>query len=378
MSFCRKVNKNNNCGNNGEKLDSRRDCDAFSLCLPFGRSLIYDGECLRLEGGATVADGVYGKFKVVDGCLTEALPDEVPSYTPPPCTPAPTPCGGGTEAASLTPSADNLLFYDSAGRLMGKLFVENGTGIQISGTGTEGSPLKITGTIEPNDTKITSSTPDALPIEGLGTESRPYDIRHAVSKADPGSSFGGFTVDRYGHIQGYQAPDSPGIITLQGTPGEVEAAVTQGAAVLSLAKKFQNPQSFQAGEQKVEVDLCGRISAITDSPAPVNDRFSNIFTGNRTFIQFVLTTGRSGRLRISYQGDLGLELAGAGLAPLPAAIGLTLDGMSIAAYAVLSNGRVAGLEAVSVNAYEAGDHLIAISLPEAVSAPGIMDVSICQ
>jgi hypothetical protein len=378
MSTCRKTNKNDNCG--GQELTTPPVvCEGFQLCLPFGRTLVYDGDCLRLEGTTSVPDGVYGRFKLVDGCLTEAFPEDVPVYTPPPCLPAPTPCGGGgTEAAGLTPSADNLLFYDGAGRLMGRLYAEQGSGIQVSGAGTESSPLRISSIVEPNDTRITSSTPDVIQIDGQGSESQPYDIKHAGSPANNGQDLAGFTVDSYGHIRGYQAPAASSIVTLQGTPGEINAPNNQGAVIISLFKKFDSPQFFQAGDHRVKVDLCGRVEAVTDNPLAVEDRFSKVFTGNRTDFYFNFETGRAGRLRLSYKGDLGQAASGTGLISLPANIGLLLDNASLEAYAVVADGRVVGLEAVSAEAYEIGQHLISITLPAAINVPGFLDVTVCR
>jgi hypothetical protein len=99
-----------------------------------------------------VPDGIYGRFSVLNGCLTGVLPEAVPVYTPPPCGPSPGPCNETGGGVIIAPGANNLTSLVS-GRLLTELHAENGANVSITGDGTAASPLKISSTVTPNDTK---------------------------------------------------------------------------------------------------------------------------------------------------------------------------------------------------------------------------------
>ena len=75
---CRKTIKNMACGAPLEvESQSRNVYPAFSVCLPFGRALEWDGAGLRLKGRVTLPNGNYGTITVEDGCITDAQEQQI-------------------------------------------------------------------------------------------------------------------------------------------------------------------------------------------------------------------------------------------------------------------------------------------------------------
>ena len=68
---CRSTIKHLDCGNIVE-TQAKNTYEPFSVCLPFGRQLVWDGQGLRLQGSITVTDGRYGLFTIENGCITKA------------------------------------------------------------------------------------------------------------------------------------------------------------------------------------------------------------------------------------------------------------------------------------------------------------------
>ncbi len=212
-------------------------CQPFEVCLPFGRKIGFDGECLYVEGESNIPDGSYGIIEVKNGCIVGARPNPAFEYTPPPCSPAATPCDEGGSNVDIAPGSNNLISQDGAGRLIVTLVTQAGRGIRLSGVGTASSPLKIEATEESGITEVVArALNEALTVTGKGTSTNPLLIGLTETGITPGT-YGDFTVDAYGRIINYSAGSSTGgatgIHTIIGTNG-INASVTSGVATLSL------------------------------------------------------------------------------------------------------------------------------------------------
>lgn len=378
---CRISPKNTRCDDALGKEAGTRVCDSFSTCLPFGGSLAFDGECITFTKPTQVPDdGIYDSFVVQNGCITEARKADLPTYTPPPCTPIPAPCydtGNGT--ITLSPDAANLLYWDSSSRLMGKLFYENSGEIVISGNGTAGSPLRISANIAPDVTTITSTTPDVLLLNNPDTNV--FTLAMAAISNSVVGTHAGFEIDRYGRVVGYTEPAAGGVTEVRGTEGNIEVSGAQGVYIINLPSLHTTEKKVQAGDQELTIDMQGRVSQIDNSAQAVGDRFSTIISGSWTTNSFSFVSTVSGRMRISYKGNIKTTTSAVteGLVILPSDIQLFVDSQSVSGYAVVTDSQyIIGIEALTPNMYLAGDHTVALVSTDNITSPLILDVSLCQ
>jgi hypothetical protein len=263
-------------------------CEPFSVCLPFGRSLVYNGECLSVEGDANIPDGEYGVIVVENGCIVSARPNPVFEYTPGPCAPAAASCGdsgGGSGGGSidLQPNACNLSSLDGAGRLGTYLSVTAGSGINISGCGSTSSPLVISSNpVEASKTYVQSEDTGALTITGQGSLTDPYILGLVPVMANPGT-YVGFTVNEYGQITKYAAPDgSTSVLGVVAGPG-IEAVNTAGIVTVSLSESGIDAGHYVCGGYDLSLDLAGRVigvDQIIDITEQTFDPYDNAITVN--------------------------------------------------------------------------------------------------
>jgi hypothetical protein len=352
----------------------------FVVPLSFGARLEYDGIGLLYVPGSPPEDGVYGDVTVKGGAVAGARPAPVPSYTPAPCVPAPDPCGDpGGGGAEPSAQAGNLLALDPFGRLLVRLFAEGAGGVEVTGDGTYQSPLRITAASQGGEAPaLRSDTPDVLEAAGLGTQAAPWRLSHRARQGVAGSR-AGLVLDGYGHVTGFSETSAPqGVTMIQAAPGTVEVTVSNGAAVVGLPAKFVREMTVQADDSVLTFDLYGRATRI-DPYVPVADgAWSRTFQGPRTAFEAAFQTARSGRIRVSYSGDLNLAVAsGRGLAALPSSVQVTVAGEPVEALARLDGLQVIGFEAVTAFAYAAGPYSVTVTLPAQVTAPGLMDVRLC-
>ena len=354
MSGCRRTPKNTQCA--GDFSSPAKVYPPFECCLPVGRALHWDGQGLTLTDGPQPNDGIYGQVVVEGGCVTALRPAEVPVHVPPPCVAAPEPC-----------------------------YTENGAHIQITGTGTLQDPLKVTGQVVPNDTKLINDSPDLLSLDGTGSLNDPYRLAHRKPPAPLPITMGGFTVDGGGHIQNYTPPaNTEGVKKIQPQPPTGVIEVTEssqypGVVLISLTERFTSQRQFHAGDEVITLNQYGQVTAIEEAPAPLSlaDRFAQSFSGSRTEMLHSFETRLTGRFRISYRGDVG-AVSGAGMLEAPAGFSFNLDGQTQAAWLFVTGGRALGFEMLTANAYTAGPHLLTVTLPAAVTSPGLLDVVLCQ
>lgn len=378
---CRISPKNTRCDDALDKEAGTRICDSFTTCLPFGGLLAFDGECITFtEPTQAPEDGVYDRFVVQNGCITEARKADLPTYTPPPCTPIPVPCDDtGSGTITISPDVANLLYWDSSSRLVGKLFYENSGDVTLSGNGTAGSPLRISANIAPTITTITSPTPDVLLLANPDTNV--FTLAMATISNSVVGVHAGFEIDRYGRVVGYTEPAAGGVTEIRETPGNTVVTGAQGVYIIDLPTLYSTLQKVQAGDQELTIDMQGRVSQIDNKAQAVGDRFSTVISGSWTTNTFSFTSTISGRMRISYKGNIGsiTSAVSEGLITLPSDIQLLVDTQTIAAYAVVTDGQyIVGIEALTPNTYLAGDHTMALVSNNNITNPLILDISLCQ
>ena len=132
-----------------EVVPPKQPTPAFDLCVG-DYSLHWDGTHLTHDRKMVTPDGTYGSITLHDGCVVAYGDCEIPTYTPPYCNPNPLPCGegvgtgGGTGGGTVTvsPTAGNHLKQDQFG-LFAKTYLSGGTGITVSGEGTQQRPYTI-------------------------------------------------------------------------------------------------------------------------------------------------------------------------------------------------------------------------------------------
>lgn len=415
-THCRKTERNNQCGVVEIGNQQRQVCTPFSVCLPFGRSLAFNGECITLEGAPSIPDGEYGIIVVENGCIVDARPNPVFDYTPPPCTPSVPPCGDGESGGVvLQPGICNLLSLDATGRLGAFLSYEAGDGVTITGCGTTSSPLVISAQTGGGDkTYIISGTLDILPLEGEGTIDNPYVISHATTAIGPGV-YAGFTLDAYGHIIAYTNPEAGAIASIIAGPGV--AVEQQGAvATIGLTASPQEPGTWLLGGWALSTDLSGRvvgierqiatvagtydpmyneidvnefgsITSIRPTTRTVDTAFSTFFDGERDITSTQITIRTQGHFRITYRGDLGPATAPTpevGLVPLPAPYRVRVNNLVTPAYARITDGRITEVHCLAQPLYAAGTYTISISGPAATettqpfSDTGMLDIVLVE
>ena len=105
----------------------------------------WDGTRLRRYEGVKIPDGTYSQITFLDGCIVDAGTCPEPIYTPPYCSPNPTPCQDGGSSTggtpSISPSADNSLKYLGNG-LFARTYIQSApnSAIYVTGVGTVDSP----------------------------------------------------------------------------------------------------------------------------------------------------------------------------------------------------------------------------------------------
>lgn len=261
QDFCRKTLKPTQCAPETQSKGCTTPCRPFQVCLPFGRSLKFDGKCLSVEGDATIPDGEYGVIVVENGCIVDARPNPVFEYTPPPCTPAAESCANASSDITLQTDTCNLLRQDAAGRLGAYLVVEAGDNITLKGCGSNTSPLVISATVDV-DTSVyfSSASTSQIVVDGAGTVSDPYVI--GLAEVFDGQTINGMRFDRYGRLVQYTEPSSSTIVGVVGGAG-ITVVSEAGVAVVALAESGVDPGDYQAGGYVLTLDLAGRVTRAT-------------------------------------------------------------------------------------------------------------------
>lgn len=410
--YCRKHPKQTQCEPEQIGTPSEPVCQPFEVCLPFGRVLSFDGQCLRVDGTPTIPDGEYGIITVENGCIVSARPNPVFEYTPGPCAPAASPCGGsGDTSVSLQPNISNLLSFDSGGRLGGFLHVNEGAGISLKGSGSAGDPLVIAAAAtDASLTYIQTNDRDAFVVTGSGDVADPFVLGLAESPLNAGT-YGSFTIDAYGRIIGYKDAGAGYVQSVMQGPG-IEVNQQEQIVTVSLAESGVEPDTYRMGGWDISLDLAGRVTKATrmievepqtidpyynvltvnrfgsiEAIVPVvrtpDTQFSKYFGPNRDTTNMTVNSNTTGQYRIVYKGAVEVTVptnTQTGFINLPSGYGVRIDDTAVNAYGWYDKtaNMVTEIHAVSSGNIDVGPHTITLVSAAAITAGGFMDVSIVQ
>jgi hypothetical protein len=360
--------------------------------MPFGGRLYSRDGCVQFEASGTApADGVYDRVVVQDGCIAGVAGQEVASYQPRPCTETPCACGessGSSSGEEVSSSSGNLLYRDAGGALLARLFLGSGSGVTLSGAGTQDDPLVASAqpqTLRP----YVQAGNSGVSVTGTGTEESPCVVSHADGSAGE-MLVNGFSFDRYGHLQGYTPPTSAGtvngvlsrngvlattdaetgIVTVELAPAVMDASGTYrlggfDVTVDGYGRVQQAEQTVEVqagarymGAQLVTLTDSGSIADVVDTTADrtvVYHKASKRFTGTSASIEF--ETALVGSFRITLHA-----------ASITSA-SFSVDGRTVAAD-LCGDGAMA----LTGARYSLGTHTVSAS--GTFSGPGYLDVEI--
>lgn len=406
---CRTTNKNITCNEVKNPEPVTVSCKPLEVCIGFGRQLVYDGNCFRLDNPETlITDGWYSEFQVIDGCIVEARQAALPIYTPPPCAPVPEPCDGGGSGDGITiaPDTCNLSRWNSSGQLLTTLSVQPGSGVTLSGCGSINDPL-IVSLDQGGDASvyITSLSPSWLTVSGSGSSIDPYILQMVSSPLGAGT-YAGFEIDDFGRITGYTTPEASGVIGIVGGPG-IEADNQAGLVTISLGTSGVTAGTYTLGGYNVTIASTGQVTNVVrqintvsgvytfgDYEVAVNEfgsiteitalttlptmSYSKLFTGTRSEMSAIFETTVPGKFRISYKGNLGTYSGTVteGLMPYTGLITLLINGSPQAIYCVVSGTTIVELVVLTASAYTAGTQEFELTVPTAVTSPGMLNIDV--
>ena len=236
---------------------------AFSVCIA-DYTLHWDGTHATLERTRVTTDGTYGSITLQDGCVVGYGDCEIPTYTPPYCNPNPAPCndgtGGGTgTTATVSPRAGNQLATDDYG-LYAKAYVQGGTGVTVTGHGTQSSPYMVSmaeNTGGSTDGKIVGQG-------GISVEQRGGVYFLSMPRAElTAGKYGAFTINEYGQITGVD--DDIATLTSDNIGGSNDVQVSKIADGISidLAPTQLTANSYRFGGYDVSISDGGRVTNAT-------------------------------------------------------------------------------------------------------------------
>ena len=273
-----------------EVVPPKQPTPAFDLCVG-DYSLHWDGTHLTHDRKMVTPDGTYGSITLHDGCVVAYGDCEIPTYTPPYCNPNPLPCGEGGGAGgtvTVSPTAGNHLKQDQFG-LFAKTYLSGGTGIVVSGDGTQQRPYTVSlqGNADGNSgsdaTIVGSGAIDAVTRNGVTYIS-------LKSNGVEAGKYGPLTVNEYGIIT---AAD-PTELFLTSKNLQVSRELTlQGVdtAQLGLAESAA-VGTHRFGGYDVTISQGGRVTGAT--------RVSDITGGNYKIGAYTITLD-------NYGGITGIE-----------------------------------------------------------------------
>jgi len=415
---CRNTIKRMDCGG---KLPTQQPnkYPPFEVCLPFGKKLEFDGTGFIIKQLKTIPDGKYGLVVVENNCITDFEEQPVCEYTAQPCTPAVSPCGDSSSSVPLQPGQNNLLNYDASGRLGGQLYVSSSS-LSVSGYGTSSSPLRIEYTPTSVKTYIRSGS-DIVGVDGAGESTSPYVITHGTSALSAGV-YGVFTVDKYGHVIGYDSSQVMGITALiEG--GGVKLTKNGTAYTIALNQYASVSDTYTLGGISLTLDGYGIVTnsaRVIDLPPTTDDdtvlldpenytltfntmgsligftakdvkaadeHFTTIFEPQRESTSMVFSTKKAGFFLIRYRGSLdGVSEPSSstyGYYALPSTYYVLVNNRRTNAYGLYMNGRLVEIVALTDAYYGLGDYTVTIARnnpPEGWKFPdgALMSVELVQ
>ena len=236
---------------------------AFSVCIA-DYTLHWDGTHATLERTRVTTDGTYGSITLQDGCVVGYGDCEIPTYTPPYCNPNPAPCndgtGGGTgTTATVSPRAGNQLATDDYG-LYAKAYVQGGTGVTVTGHGTQSSPYMVSmaeNTGGSTDGKIVGQG-------GISVEQRGGVYFLSMPRAElTAGKYGAFTINEYGQITGVDNDIATLTSDNIGGSNDVQVSKIADGISIDLAPTQLTANSYRFGGYDVSISDGGRVTNAT-------------------------------------------------------------------------------------------------------------------
>lgn len=229
---------------------------AFTVCVG-DYKLEWDGTRLTKTRVHNTPDGTYGSVTLQDGCVVSYGEGEVPTYSPPYCNPNPQPCPDGNQLAgqtfTLSPRAGNLSVMDEFG-LYTKAYIQAGSGIIITGSGTSSDPIVI---------KLSDSAGGAVSSAVVAQTPLKSELRNGVtyismvSNVQPGT-YGNITVSEYGIITAINTGDSAPITTDSlTTDQELTLSTTADVTTIGLSPSAVGDTKLIFGAYEVDLSNGG-------------------------------------------------------------------------------------------------------------------------
>ena len=236
---------------------------AFSVCIA-DYTLHWDGTHATLERTRVTTDGTYGSITLQDGCVVGYGDCEIPTYTPPYCNPNPAPCNDGTgggkgTTATVSARAGNQLSTDNYG-LYAKAYVEGGTGVTVTGHGTQSSPYMVSmaeNTGGSTDGKIVGQG-------GISVEQRGGVYFLSMPRAElTAGKYGAFTINEYGQITGVDNDIATLTSDNIGGSNDVQVSKIADGISIDLAPTQLTANSYRFGGYDVSISDGGRVTNAT-------------------------------------------------------------------------------------------------------------------
>ena len=240
---------------------------AFSVCIA-DYTLHWDGTHATLDRTRFTTNGTYGSTTIQDGCVVGYGECEVPTYTPPYCNPNPAPCneggsggGGGTGTTdTVSPRTGNQLATDAYG-LYAKAYVQGGSGVTVTGQGTQTSPY----TVSIAENAGGGATGGTIVGQGpISVEERNGVYFINMPRADlTAGKYGPFNVNEYGVITSID--DNVDMLTSDNINGSNDVQITKvaGDITIDLAPTQLTTNSYRFGGYDVAISDGGRITKAT-------------------------------------------------------------------------------------------------------------------
>lgn len=240
----------------------------FTVCIG-DYDLTWNGTRLYKRRARSTPDGEYGAVTVIDGCVVDYSPIDVPTYTPPYCNPNPTPCGDGESGGTsvqVSPAAGNQLDASVLG-LYAKAYLTAGVGVGITGNGTQAQPYVISSTAAGGDS-VSLKAGSRIKLEELIPGQNTISVQDGALTA---GIYGGFSVDRHGFITGYNPALSD--TTVAEVTGGLDISVTMESGVATVSHaRVATAAVHTIGDSEVTVSQTGHVISVEKLTAEVRRR----------------------------------------------------------------------------------------------------------
>lgn len=223
--------------------------EPFDLCVG-DRTLKWDGFCPTVERTRNTPDGTYTSVTVVDGCIVDYGYADEPTYTPPYCSPNPTPCqiggDGSTGGFTISSSANNSLVNTTNG-LFARTYIRGAGGVEVTGTGTSDNPYIVAANASGGGSVVVGRN-------GVDSETSSNGVNYVGLETINGvkgvyNGVGEITIDGFGRVTaiepidddivvagaGLTSANDGGKITISHPAQQVDTSIAAGAYVLTIS-----------------------------------------------------------------------------------------------------------------------------------------------